>query len=374
MRIPKVKVIFDRKHQAPAEPGAIEIRISMNGKQHYVSTGYKVRSMNRLSPEQNARIAAIMKRINDHISNCIADGRTISMDDIRCMIVNVDDGENFIDFVCDRKDKRAIAPGTRRQYNSFVNRLEDYGKIRNFSDISVKAIMEFDEWLHSLGLKQVTIYNQHKFMKLFINDAIIHEKLTENPYGKLKGKIDRGDVSTVEYLTMDEVRMMEEHVIDIPHLARARDLFLFQCYTGLPYADLRKFDINDYQFEDGKYFKILKRTKTGIDYASQLLQPAVEILKRYKMVLPVMDLNRYNLYLKAVGPLCGIKKTLHSHMGRHTFATMMLSNGVSLPNVASMLGHTKTEQTLVYAKVLAEVVRKDFDKMDEILRNRPASQ
>jgi site-specific recombinase XerD len=61
-------------------------------------------------------------------------------------------------------------------------------------------------------------------------------------------------------------------------------------------------------------------------------------------------------------------------MGRHTFATMMLSNGVSLPNVASMLGHTKTEQTLVYAKVLAEVVRKDFDKMDEILKNRPASQ
>jgi site-specific recombinase XerD len=59
----------------------------------------------------------------------------------------------------------------------------------------------------------------------------------------------------------------------------------------------------------------------------------------------------------------GIKIPLHSHLARHTFATWMLRNGAKIENVSRMLGHTNIRQTQRYAKVMAESVREDFDRV-----------
>jgi site-specific recombinase XerD len=78
--------------------------------------------------------------------------------------------------------------------------------------------------------------------------------------------------------------------------------------------------------------------------------------------------QKYNAYLKEIAEICGIKKTLTSHMARHTFATTVtLSNGVPLETVSKMLGHTKLSTTQIYAKVLDTKVSHDMGALKSIL-------
>jgi site-specific recombinase XerD len=95
-----------------------------------------------------------------------------------------------------------------------------------------------------------------------------------------------------------------------------------------------------------------------------LLPPVVEVLKRNGWQVPKMNNQRYNQMLKAIGMVIGIEK-LHSHMGRHTFGTWMLSKGAKIENVSRMMGHSNITQTQRYAKVLAKDVYDDFEKVAE---------
>ena len=108
--------------------------------------------------------------------------------------------------------------------------------------------------------------------------------------------------------------------ISTTHIQQARDLFIFQCYTGLAYADLSSFDYSNCVEKDGKMFYHAKRTKTDTDFVFQLLTPAVELLKKYDFCLPRISNQKYNDYLKVIGEIVGVPN-LHSHMGRATAAT-----------------------------------------------------
>ena len=148
---------------------------------------------------------------------------------------------------------------------------------------------------------------------------------------------------------------------------KAKDLFVFQLWTGLSYQDTQAFDFSKYKKVGGKWRLTAKRIKTGEPYVSQLLPPAVAVLQKYGMNTPKLINAVYNRSLNDIGIACGISTRLHSHLARHTFATYMLRHGVKLENVSRMLGHTNIRQTLRYAKVLAEDVHEDFSKIDAML-------
>ena len=152
-------------------------------------------------------------------------------------------------------------------------------------------------------------------------------------------------------------------------VAMARDLFIFQMYTGLGYADTQIFDLSQYREIEGKWRFIGKRVKTGVPYVSMLLPPVVDMLKRNGWRVPKMNNQRYNQMLKAIGMVIGIER-LHSHMGRHTFATWMLSNGSKIENVSKMLGHTDIKMTQRYAEVLAKDVYDDFEKVEKKMKKK----
>jgi integrase len=144
----------------------------------------------------------------------------------------------------------------------------------------------------------------------------------------------------------------------------ARDLFIFQMYTGLAYIDTQKFDASQYRQVNGKWKFIGERVKTGVPYVSMLLPPVVAVLEKYGWSVPKMNNQKYNLMLKAIGMCIGIER-LHSHMGRHTFGTWMLAQGAKIENVSRMMGHTNITQTQRYAKVQAKEVYDDYDMVAE---------
>ena len=147
-------------------------------------------------------------------------------------------------------------------------------------------------------------------------------------------------------------------ILDVVH-----DLFTFQMYTGLPFSDMQSFDASDYKWDGKAWRHVGERIKTGVPYVSQLLPPAVKVLEKYGWEIPQISNADYNRHLKSLGQMAGIKTRLHSHLARHTFATWMLRHGVSIENVCKMLGHTNITQTQRYAKVQAEAVYSDFDRI-----------
>jgi integrase len=169
--------------------------------------------------------------------------------------------------------------------------------------------------------------------------------------------------------TEEEIAAIESlHPMEGTQMAMARDLFLFQVYTGLAYSDAEAFDIADYKKVNGKWVNVGNRIKTGVPYVSQLMPQVVEILERYGMQTPKVNNVQYNASLKVIQRALGIKTRLHSHLGRHTFGTRMQALGAKLENVQRMMGHRDIRMTQRYAKVLAESVRDDFAMVEEKLK------
>lgn len=148
------------------------------------------------------------------------------------------------------------------------------------------------------------------------------------------------------------------------------------CFTGLAFSDihgLRK----EHIVEDSNGVRWIRkgRQKTKIMCNIPLMEVPLKILEKYStneycrkhgVLFPVLCNQKMNAYLKELADICGIKKTLTTHVGRHTFATFALANGVSIESVAKMLGHTNVQMTRHYARVLDRTVIREMSqiKMD----------
>ncbi|MBO7712581.1 MAG: tyrosine-type recombinase/integrase [Methanobrevibacter sp.] len=196
-------------------------------------------------------------------------------------------------------------------------------------------------------------------LKTIITYALDNGKLKINPFNSIK--ISKR-TKEVEYLTLDEIQAIKSKSFN-GRLEKVRDLFLFQCFTGLAYADMAQLTKEDFQFNGEQIFIKKCRVKTGISYLTVLIDEAVEIVKRYNFELPVLSNQKYNSYLKEIADLCGITKPMHTHIGRHTFATYMLNKGVSIEVVAKMLGHSNIKQTQHYSKLVDKTVFKAVEKL-----------
>lgn len=170
-----------------------------------------------------------------------------------------------------------------------------------------------------------------------------------------------------KYLTEQELSTIRQAKMGTSTLNKIRDLFVFQCFTGLAYADLAKFDFTGAVERNGKYIVHDVRQKSGENFYIVLLSPAVEILKKYNFKLPLISSQKYNTHLKIVATAAGVDKNLTSHMGRHTFAVYCLNHGVRIETLAKMMGHTDIKTTQLYAKIANSTVEAAFDSLENQL-------
>ena len=383
-------VVFDHRNRTPqGAEGPIEVRMTIDRRAKYIATGIKVRRsefqqgviVNR--PDSNilnARLQAITNRIAGDVNAAIADGREIDVANIkrRVWAAKTDaDSTSFIDWIEQEVGTLMYAEGTMVHYRTTVARLREWNMIRRWCDLTVENIVKFDVWLHQLPKSQHSkepisdagIYTYHKNLKALLNRAVMYGRIERNPYDKLKGKFKRGDRERVDYLTDAELQaILDFHPSVGTKLDVARDLFVFQAFTGLSFGDMQSFDIKEYKLVDDVWVNVGERIKTGVPYVSHLLPPVVKVLEKYEWHVPKMYNSDYNFYLKMVGEACGIGRPLHSHMARHTFATWMLRNQVPIEHVSKMLGHTNITQTQRYAKIVAEDIHNDFRRIAEKLK------
>ena len=377
MKYPTARFVFDRKHTASkTTKGTVQIEILFERKRKWISTGVRLYSdqwndktkvKNTVqSVDLNERLDAQMQNINEFINNLIKNKEAFSFDKLEHFLRYSQQKESFIDFIKRRVSERTdLRKGTLNTHASLINSLEEFGRIVYFSDITTANIMYYDDFLHKKYAKQTTVHGYHKRLKRYINESIKYELIKENPYNKLK--FDRGKSEGIKYLTIEQINQIRSLEIASESIDKVRDLFIFQCFTGLSYADLFKFDFSTVIERKNKFFIRDVRVKTQEEYFLMLLKPAMEILRKYDFKLPAISNYQYNLRLKIVQELAKIKLSLHSHMARHSFAVMALNMGVSIENLAKMLGHTDIKTTQIYAKVLNKSVQEEFEKMDSKL-------
>ncbi len=202
-------------------------------------------------------------------------------------------------------------------------------------------------------------------LKTVIVFGIENGKLTTNPFNGIKIRKKTKDVM---FLTESEIhRIMSKKMVG--RLEKVRDLFLFQCFTGLSYSDMANLTKDDFNVNNkGQVYVKKTRQKTGVIYLVVLLDDAKKIAEKYGYSLPVLSNQRYNSYLKEIKDLCHISKPLHTHIGRHTAATYLLNKGIPIETVAKILGHSDIKQTQHYAKLLDDSVFKEFKKLEETLK------
>lgn len=377
MKYPTARFVFDRKHTASkTTKGTVQIEILFERKRKWISTGVRLYSdqwseKNKVkntvqSIDLNERLDAQIQNINEFINSLIKNKEPFNFEKLEHFLKYSQQKESFLDFIKRRVSERTdLRKGTLNTHATLINSLEEFGRIVYFPDITTANIMYYDDFLHKKYNKQTTVHGYHKRLKRYINEAIKYELLKDNPYNRLK--FDRGKSEGIKYLTIDQIKQIQNLEITSESISKVRDLFVFQCFTGLSYADLSKFDFCGVIKKGSKFFIRDIRIKTEEEYFLMLLKPAMEILRKYDFKLPIISNYQYNLRLKVVQEIARIKQSLHSHMARHSFAVMALNMGVSIENLAKMMGHTDIKTTQIYAKVLNKSVQEEFEKMDSKL-------
>jgi integrase len=263
--------------------------------------------------------------------------------------------ETFLEYAKEKAKQRSksLRTGTQKRYKVVMDFLEEWNGIVYFADVTEKNIQKMDDCLVSRGLKESSRYNYHKILKIFVTQAFNENLISKNPYALLK--IGRGEEDGItHHLTPEEFHSFEGCKIDDKCLGRVKDLFVFQTYTCMGYADLAEFDYKKCTKEGGQVVYRSTRVKTGQPFTIVLLKPAMEILKKYKYKLPIISNEKYNLYLKTAVKYAKIDKPVTTHWARHTGATLLINEeDVPMHIVQHILGHSTIRETeKTYAKVM----------------------
>ena len=246
--------------------------------------------------------------------------------------------------------------------------LAAHGHVNRGFLMGFELYLKADEHIgHNTALKYI------QFLKRVINYGIGMEWLKHDPFKAFKCTLHQ---VIRECLTQEEIDSIQAKEFVSERLGNVRDIFVFSCYTGLAYADVKKLKLSEIvKGIDGKLWIQTYRAKTNTRVPIPLLPQALALVEKYKnrtdakgLVFPTPSNQKMNAYLKEIADVCDITKKLTFHIARHSFATSItLSNGVPIETVSKMLGHTNIKTTQIYSKVVDFKISGDMARLGEKL-------
>ena len=277
---------------------------------------------------------------------------------------------SFILFFYDQLSAEKIQRRTVQAREVVYNSLLTFGRIKSFSDLTPANILEYHKWLQKDGSrKATTLKHYHKRLHRYVIKAFEYGYIDRDPYKSVK--IPTGQYEEKQPLNESEINLLRS--LRLPNKEeKARDLFIFSCFTGLCYCDAQAFDFKTMTEKKGDlYYIIGERIKTGTNFYTPILGPAMEILEKYNYRLPRMSNQKLNDYLHLVESRARLNKKLTSHLARHTFATWVLSHDVPVEDLARMLGHKDVRTTQHYAKILPSTIQRHAENLNNSIKKQP---
>lgn len=370
----------------------IEMTICVKGKRRYLSTGRSVKPSEFNAKKQTVKgkkelnefLQALKARVLSIETTLLRKGVYVTIDTV-LDVYRYGEEENTITFlqvfdihtenINKKVKKKLVTDTTLSKYKVTRSYISRYMKTElKKDDILMREISpSFVENLFIYLLSYMsnnTAVQKMKQVKSVMRFAVEEGYIRVSPF-KIVLKKEKKEVVP---LTIEEVNKIRKKKIDIPRLAKIRDLFVFECFSGLAFSDLASLNEKDFHIdESGNKWIIKKRHKTNVVATIPLLPVALEILEKYNYKLPHLTNVKYNAYLKELGDICDIKKKLHSHLARHTWATILLNNGMDMVSVSRCLGHANSKITeSTYAKVLPDELFEKVKTVGETLKKNGA--
>jgi site-specific recombinase XerD len=264
---------------------------------------------------------------------------------------------------------------TYQKYNTAMNHFKKFlQKYYRVTDVSIKAIDHHMIQRFNMYLKTETGCNYNTATKFLQNlkritcISISNGWLIKDPFVGISLSIKEVDRP---YLTMEEIQRLIDYQSPFDRLNKVRDFFIFSCFTGLAYIDVKKLKKAEVEGNDKLgYWIRTRRQKTAARANIPLLDIPMSIINNYcrldlllpeDPILPILSNQKMNAYLKELADLCGIHKHLSYHIARHTFATTVtMMNGVPMESVSKMLGHKNIKSTQHYARIVDQKVGDDM--------------
>ena len=336
----------------------------------------------------NSYLDLIKSKVFDVQMELIHKNEELSLENFKSRILGTHERERMIiPIYQNHNDKieeligNGYAYGTLERFKISLKHLEEFILWKyNVSDISINKIdyafvTEFEFYLRSV--KKCNNNTAVKYVRNFrkiIKICLDNDWLDKNPCSRYEGKMKEVER---DFLTEEELTRIYNKRFSSERLTLVKDIFIFSCYTGLAYVDVKGLKRDHIGIGiDGEKWIFKNRQKTDTKSKIPVLPIAAEIIKKYEnhprclnddTILPILTNQKMNGYLKEVGDLCDISKEITFHMARHTFATSVtLTNGVPIETVSKMLGHKNIQTTQHYAKILDKKVSEDM----KILRDK----
>jgi site-specific recombinase XerD len=264
---------------------------------------------------------------------------------------------------------------TYQKYNTAKNHFQSFLQMKyQLNDVSIKAVDY--QMIQQYGIylkteKGCSFNTATKFLqnlKTITSISIRSGWLVKDPFNGISLTLKEVDRP---YLSFEELQRLIEFNSVFDRLNRVRDFFVFSCYTGLAYIDVKKLKRAEIEGNDQMGFWIrTRRQKTGGRANIPLLDIPMSIIRNYCQlellesedpILPILSNQKMNAYLKELADLCNIQKQLSYHVARHTFATTVtMMNGVPIETVSKMLGHKNIHSTQHYARIVDKKVGDDM--------------
>lgn len=400
------RVLFYTKASKRLKDGSLPIyaRITIDGKRSefglqksveegcWDSNKARVRGNTKQTKELNHYLMVVQSELLSKKRELEEDGKVVTADSLKRAYLGVDDDRlNLIELfrkhndTCRELKNIDFAPGTIVKYDTCLNHLQNFVQKRmKRSDVRFDEVnpMFLNNFLHYLktdgGCCNNSAVKYLTNLKKIVRIAMANGWIKGNPYAGVALRVDNVDVA---YLDEKELKKLMNKQFEIERINQVKDVYVFCCFTGMAFVDVKSLCKKDLVEIDGQWWIKKKRSKTNNWFQVPLMQPAMDILKKYEdhigcltsgKLLPVLSNQKMNAYLKEIADLAGINKHLSTHTARHTFATTVtLSNQVSIKVVSKMLGHSSLKMTEKYARVVDELIEKDMKKV--MLKFKPGN-
>lgn len=403
----KVSILFYAKRAKANVNGLIPIysRITVDGKRIELTTGRFV-ELSKWSADAgrmkgttdearsiNSHLDILKVRIIDAQMELIHRNVHVTAESLKLKLTGGDErARMLVPIFQDHNNKikeligKEYAPGTLERYTTSLKHTIEFLQWKfKISDIDIKQIdhafiTDYEFYLRSVrNCSNNTAVKYIKNFNKIIKICLANDWLDKNPFSNYKSKIKEVERA---FLTEDELQAILDKEFKTDRLALVRDIFLFSCFTGLAYIDVKNLTNSHISIGiDGERWIYTHRQKTESASKIPILPVTQMIIDKYanhpqsnnrEVLLPILSNQKMNAYLKEIAAICEIDKELTFHIARHTFATTVtLTNGVPIESVSKMLGHKNIKTTQHYAKILDRKVGEDMRKLREKFSSAP---
>lgn len=400
----RCKILFFIKKNEPKKNGysTIMIRITLNKKRVQFSSGLEINPIvwgqnkervfgrTYIANHINNRLDIIKTRLFTSYLDALNKEISLSPQYLKNFFLGIDDSKELMLIYQFKKQLKLfktktgfrLDPKTLSRYELTLDRVVEFMRSElGIDDIHIQKIdLYFIERFYFFIRERYNCINNTAIKYIqrlasIVNYAMKIGLIDKNPFLLFNYRLDK---TSPIYLNEEEVSKIWHKKFLSKRLEQIRDCFVFSCYTGLSFIDICCLTSDDIKVgPDKRLWIMILRHKTGLESNIPLLRIPLDIMRKYtnrnsieKNLFPIKSNQKTNEYLKEIADLCGIKKNVTFRVSRHTFATLAISNGVSIEAVSKMLGHTNVKTTQIYAQVTNTKISKEMGLLERQLSDQ----